>query len=1379
MGLQLWPGVANQERFLLSEAATGVRALLPVTYDIHGPLDVGLLVQTIERLIAKHAMLRARARLDNPKGCLIEIAPIGIPVIFQDLSNLTTHQQTNTHVQILKEAMEDHDGRFRAFLVELGPHHHALTIIPHHAVVDGVSINAIVDQISNSYNNFGIAPVPETAALETFFSKFRAVESGGESHDYCYWKNYLEDLPEQPKIPSARYRSGDAVDQTGYIIHPIEMRLHEATRALARRNRARTFTLYLNAVMIALARLTGEPDLAVTIQSAGRRAHGLSDDVIGMFSKALILRSPHVIQATAERLQTIDRDISTALAHEAAPYHDVIRYSGATPRYALNWFPPHSGLQLNGCTAQERIVVPWPTTFDINLHVVKTEKKVELRVFHNLSQVDHKIADHLGALVRSLLEQMVANPGATTDQLNSPGSGPVGQADPARLALPRLEQTVRARAAKALDAPAICHSDGALNYRALIEAVDRLAARIPEGARVAVIGHRGPGVVIGALAALQSRGAFVLIDPCYPAERIQAIIEQIDPHVLLMGTPLLADLEQIVDEQTEPGNVTGIERFILRSTARDHITDKRRIGETAYYLFTSGSTGVPKGISSDHAPLAYAIDWQAKTFDIDDSIRCAFLAGIGHDPALRDIFLPLSLGGTLVSPDPARLFEPGYLSQWLRDEEISLAHLTPSMIRLIATGAGEYPCPMLRHVFVGGEQVDTQIVDAIRKIAPNAQVINVYGTSETPQIVICATLPNREPITDPIPIGRPRPDVAAHLIDSRGRACGFYEPGEIWIETPYMSNGYLDPEQTRKVFQLSPGLQGQGLYHTGDIGYVTPEKEIILLGRTDDQVKIRGYRIELGEVESALRTVAAPHVAAVVARFNETSDSLQLIGFIDSRQGMPDETALKTRMKTYLPGYMIPDRIIPLQGLPLLPTGKIDRRTLSEMPLPAAPQAVHVEPITETERQLVLLWKRVLNVSSIGIDDSFFNLGGDSLTAVRLMLEMERAGVDATVGRAIMRGATIREIAAGHKTAEGTCAPASIPPGSLLSRMSIHVLRGFLVLLIVAGHWMPGLIERIPVLAGVHPILTPIFNLSTPGFAIIFGVSLGYFMYETYQNRRGILQRQIRLGASVLIAAMSMISVMHLAQGALLGERIGGHEIAMSFYNVLGFYLLAVLSVPLWFAIVEQSPRPWFAIVSLLAAYCALDLLMRHLFLPYEPKGFAQLIRLYATAKFSYFNMSIGALMGLGLGLAIRHNVSLPLDRKFTISGTILLMIGVAWGAATGQLEELLTASSRIDYWKWCLYGGVIALLSGVIWPIVSAWGECPDAKGLGLRFLGSVGVLALPFFVFHDLILSVKSLLDALGIPDFIGLVAVLLAFFGIGGWATAKVWRIYYGNI
>jgi len=342
--------------------------------------------------------------------------------------------------------------------------------------------------------------------------------------------------------------------------------------------------------------------------------------------------------------------------------------------------------------------------------------------------------------------------------------------------------------------------------------------------------------------------------------------------------------------------------------------------------------------------------------------------------------------------------------------------------------------------------------------------------------------------------------------------------------------------------------------------------------------------------------------------------------------------------------------------------------------------------------------------------------------------------------------------------------------------MSLHGLRGLLVILIVAGHWFPGLISRVPALAGLGHALTPLFNLSTPGFAIMFGMSLGYFNYETYLTRPALYRRQIIYGLSILAVALAILAALRLSGMALNSVSITQHEVFISFYNVLGFYFFAVASTPLWFAWISRVGHSVPAIAILLLGYIALDLGLRWALLRFEPQGLVQLLRLYATAKFSYFNMSAGALLGLAAGDVIRRNPDLPSQSRFIVAGPVLISIGLLWGWLLGETDQLISASNRISYWKWCLYFGVILCAYAALSPLMSHFGRMPGWRGGPLKLLGAIGILALPFFIFHGLILDIKGLLDALSVPDLIGIALVLGLFFGIGAIAVGRIWRLYF---
>jgi hypothetical protein len=257
---------------------------------------------------------------------------------------------------------------------------------------------------------------------------------------------------------------------------------------------------------------------------------------------------------------------------------------------------------------------------------------------------------------------------------------------------------------------------------------------------------------------------------------------------------------------------------------------------------------------------------------------------------------------------------------------------------------------------------------------------------------------------------------------------------------------------------------------------------------------------------------------------------------------------------------------------------------------------------------------------------------------------------------------------------------------------------------------------------------------------------------------------------------MAILSGLRLLETALTGGSITTHVFFMSFYNVLGFYLLAVASAPLWFALMRQTGGSVWAFAALLPLYVGLDFAARWAFLRYEPQGFMQLLRLYATAKFSYFNMSVGALMGVALGHMLQRNPDLPLRRPFLVMGPILVLSGLLWGGLLGEASELLHASRRISYWKWCLYFGLVLSMCAVLWPHMSHYGRRVGWRSVPLKLLCSIGILALPLFVFQAIILGIKQLLDAAFVPDFIGMILVLSLFFGIGGITVRRIWRLYF---
>jgi len=554
---------------------------------------------------------------------------------------------------------------------------------------------------------------------------------------------------------------------------------------------------------------------------------------------------------------------------------------------------------------------------------------------------------------------------------------------------------------------------------------------------------------------------------------------------------------------------------------------------------------------------------------------------------------------------------------------------------------------------------------------------------------------------------------------------------------------------------------------------------IVFVGRGDDQLKIRGYRIEPADIVAHVESINNVD-RALVLPYGESGDGRKLVCYV---QPVLNKKLSREDINSYLtntlPSYMIPSAYILLDKFPLYPNGKINRKAL---PIPSRDhipqQSSYVAPSTKREKELVAMWEKVLGTSPIGIHDSFYDVGGDSLAAIGMMIEMEYLGISDEDCRTLFQGGTIADIAQEKSTDNPREQPKKDLPIEFVTNLLVNCLRGILVLLVVAGHWMPGFLERLPEnLQVIKPYVTPIFNLSTPGFAIVFGMALGYSLFNTYKKQKKRFYHQIKMGMGILLIGLIIKGGLNLFVVYLEGtDVLTSTLIAGSFYNVLGFYLLAVASLPLWFRFIEYKNNIVLNVVTLITLFLLFDFVVKLIFLNMEQEGILQLFRLYFVAKFSYFNLAAGSLMGFLIGYRIRKSIY---DENYSFNlyiGIVLVLVGILSGIGLGELHQLTEPSGSINLWKWILYLGIINIIIFVIWSVLERYNGLADSTRNALNVLSLFGVVALPMFVIHGVILSIKDTFDVLGIPDLVSLVTVLTLFFGLIFISIKRLYRLYF---
>ena len=503
---------------------------------------------------------------------------------------------------------------------------------------------------------------------------------------------------------------------------------------------------------------------------------------------------------------------------------------------------------------------------------------------------------------------------------------------------------------------AICTVFGreTLTYAELDAASDRLVELIKErsGASEGVLsiyGNRNPGLAIALLGTMKAGFAFHIIDPKYPARRISDCVKFVRPVGILNVSAdfdVTGRLAQFIqpecpwfqldvappDERTPAGRQHNVSYPTLKADS------------PMYVSFTSGTTGIPKAVWGAHGPVSHFFDWQCQTFKIVASDRVSVLSGLAHDPLLRDVLMPIWAGGSVCFP-PGDVYQtPGLLYSWLRDHQVTIVHLTPSLCHLLLNipKSQSAPClPNVRLAFFGGETLTSKLAARFKVLAPNAAVVNCYGSTETPQVMAVHVLDapsSNASATDAaelsnVPIGRGIEGVQLLLLDDGNRLCGVGEIGEVCVRTPYRATRVEDIAGLPCANLVANPFSSDAhdlLYRTGDYGRYLPDGTVVFHGRRDRQVKVRGFRIDLHEIERAVercRGIASQFVAAEL----QGEDSSLTLFVVPERDVSLQIDALRKELLGWLPPFMVPDRIVSLASLPQTPNGKIDRERLRKV----------------------------------------------------------------------------------------------------------------------------------------------------------------------------------------------------------------------------------------------------------------------------------------------------------------------------------------------------------------------------------------------------------------------------------------------------------------
>ncbi|MFG1645624.1 non-ribosomal peptide synthase/polyketide synthase [Amycolatopsis sp. NPDC049252] len=973
---------------------------------LSGPLDREALRSALAGLVTRHEALRTTFRTVDGQGVQVVAGTGTIPLREVDADD---------DVDALLAAELDRPFDLgagpltRATLIRLGPDEHLLLLCQHHIVTDGWSVGLLVDELAALYAGEELAPAP---IGYRDYSRWHHERLAGplRERQLTYWRAQLAGL-EPLELPTDRPRPPVRETHGAIRRYPLPDGLARGLAALGQDTGATLFTTLTAVVQLLLARYTGQDDIAVGTAVSGRD-HDQLERLAGFFVNTLVLRS------AVDPAQPFDAFLGqvkeTALAAFAAgevPFDQVVddlrpaRDPGRTPLVQVLLVLQQDLVRTReaGALRLGEHDLPRPRArFDLVLEFQPQGRGVAIE--YDTALFDAATIDRFAGHLRVLAEAVVADPhrpvaelsmmdGAELARLHDLARGPA-----VPVPAPTLPRLFEAQVARTPDAVAVVCDGRRLTYRELDDQANRLArVLLDRGAGperlVAVSLPRTERLLVALLGVLKSGAAYLPVDPAYPAGRIALILDDAAPILMLT-----ADGEGASVAFDDPGLLAG------RSAAP--VGGGPDPANPAYVIHTSGSTGRPKGVVVAHRSAANLMAWAAADFGavLRPGSTVVASTSLNFDVSVFEIFAPLMTGATVeVVRDVLALGEQADAGR-----KVGLVSGVPSAFAQLLSQGVVSVRPST--VVLAGEALTLHALRDIRKALPDSRIANIYGPTES---TVYATAWYHDTDRTP-PIGRPVAGIHAYVLDAGLRQVPVGVPGELHLGGAGVARGYLGrPGLTAGRFVADPfATPGARMYRTGDVVRWTARGELEYLGRADDQVKIRGFRIEPGEVETALRQ--HPDVAEAVVVARKDGGHQRLVAYV-----VPTAPAgLREFLAASLPAHLVPSAFVPLDRLPLNPSGKLDRRAL---PAPDwAGTTTRVAPRTPAERLLAGIWAEALGLPEVGVEDNFFELGGDSILSIRLVSEAAKAGLKITT-RDVFRHQTIAALAA----AAGTPAPAA------------------------------------------------------------------------------------------------------------------------------------------------------------------------------------------------------------------------------------------------------------------------------------------------------------------------------------------------------------------
>ncbi len=973
-----------------------------VAHRMRGALDQTRLRDAVAAVIRRHDVLRTVYGVDSagePYQLFVE--EFEVPWTAVDLTDLTGDAQ-DRQVRALADSEFGRpfdlaaDRPLRVTLLRLGAEDFVVLLVVHHICWDDNSWEVFFAELSEYYHG---RPIQGDAPQ--FMVVSAATEPSSEA-DLGYWRQALTPLPDPLELPGAASTYSSRAARRLAVPMPAETaaRIEE----FAREHSATPFMVLLAAFGVLVHRYTGSRDFVTAIPVAERKSN--AEKAIGYFGNTLLLRTAvNPDDSFASHVAAVREVCLDAFGHQNVGIDEVVRevnpsrstgHDGMDElvRLGFSMRKDASGYRLEGVDVTQLDLAAVSAQLPLSLAIATESSGTIIEFEYQTDVLPQWLVGQLLVHYQRLLADGLSRPEETLARVElfdaEEHSALLDQSHGVltRPSAATLVDLLDAAARATPEALAVVSDDLELTYELLQQRSNRFARwLVAQGAGtedvIALQMSTSVEFIVAMLGVLKSGAAYMPIDPALPEERIEYLIADAKPRIVMR--PQEFQVAEAAAAGLADAPITDADR--LRPLLPDNL---------AYVIYTSGSTGRPKGVAVAHAAIAeHVVSFTAEwSMTADD--RMLQSTSVSFDASLADILCPLSLGAQLVIPKPNPFSDIGYVADLVRRRGVTVLHMVPSLLGSVLLLSEARELRGLRHVPVGGEALPGEVADKFATMF-DAELRNHYGPTEA---VVCSTYMSvRGPHGNSIvPIGRPNQNVYAYVLDQALELVPAGVVGELYLGGAQLARGYrARPVLTAERFVADPFGSGGRLYRTGDLVRRNARGELEFVGRADEQVKVRGYRIELGEIEAVIG--ADPRVGHCVATVvDDPQVGPLLAAYVVPAGGAReiDLDELRARAQEALPAYMVPTAFAVIPEIPLTTSGKLDKRAL---PTPdALTERAFRLPVTPTERRMCAIYSHLFGKEAVGLDDSFFELGGHSLLAARLVAQIRaQFGIDLTV----------------------------------------------------------------------------------------------------------------------------------------------------------------------------------------------------------------------------------------------------------------------------------------------------------------------------------------------------------------------------------------------